>query len=346
MTLIACFHPRQCRTLLGDILISSKVTDRKVVLPTGATIAPQRLQSILWKPHTFCRKVIEITPEMVILWAGRYDEAYKLARRAKDWFREGRPTADDVQQLVEAHYRDKIPNFWAIIAPAGENWFYTLGEVTKAESSLCGPYAVAGTGAEVFQTLVSATPLPEGGTITPDLMAFSFSGELMSREILTGEPIYSGFGACYEVLCHDVGGFRKIDDALHVFIDIDLSNTEPKFWLWSRLVRQWYDDDRLCIASMSLTEGLGSQGFVVPSVLDDQEYISTSPVINFSTQPHYVCIHEHFQRLQRQTSLCFVSKDSSVNQYITMPDDRFELRQKYIERLLEICKNIEALPHW
>src|SRR3984893_5069593 len=164
MTLIACFPPRQCRTLLGDILISSTVTDRKVVLPTGAYIAPQRLQSILWKPHTFCRKVIEITPEIAILWAGKYGEARNLAKRAKDWFREGRPTADDVQQLVETHYRDEIPNFWAIIAPAGENWFYTLGEVTRAESSLCGPYAVAGTGAEVFQTLVRATTRPEGAT--------------------------------------------------------------------------------------------------------------------------------------------------------------------------------------
>ena len=55
MTLIACFHPRQCRTLLSDILISTTETNHEVVLPTRAYIAPQRLQSISLKPHTFRR---------------------------------------------------------------------------------------------------------------------------------------------------------------------------------------------------------------------------------------------------------------------------------------------------
>ena len=127
MTLIACFHPRQCRTILGDIFISSKDGDPDFMLPTGADIPRQRRRTISLKPHTLCRKVIEITAELIILWSGKYDEACKLERRAKDWFREDNHTAHDLDQFVEAHYRDQIRDFYAIIAPARENWVYTLG---------------------------------------------------------------------------------------------------------------------------------------------------------------------------------------------------------------------------
>src|ERR1700731_4923338 len=122
MPLIAFFHPRQNRTRLADILISSDARDlRDVVLPTRAYIAPQRLQSMSWRPAAFCRKVIEVTPELVILWAGRYIEACQLAQRAKDWFRGNRVTADDILQLLYTHYRAPSPYFQAIIAPSAEN---------------------------------------------------------------------------------------------------------------------------------------------------------------------------------------------------------------------------------
>jgi hypothetical protein len=113
---------------------------------------------------------------------------------------------------------------------------------------------VAGSGAEAFETLVSGMPAPADDTITPDLTALTFSGELMSREILTGEPIRSGFGGAYEVLYCDVGEFQKIDNLMHVFIRIDVGNTKPQFQVWSHVIRQWYDEERLCVASPFLVE--------------------------------------------------------------------------------------------
>src|ERR1700720_4202690 len=106
MTLIACLHPRKSRTLLADILISSDSRDRRnVVLPTRAYIAPHRLQLMSWTPAAFSRKVIEVTPELVILWAGSYSKARQLAQRARDWFKGDRANADDVLQLLYEHYR-------------------------------------------------------------------------------------------------------------------------------------------------------------------------------------------------------------------------------------------------
>ena len=124
MTLIACLHPRQSRTLLADILISSRIDDvEDTILPTRAYIPPERLHGMPLKPGAFRRKVIEVTPELMILWAGEYGEACQLARRAIEWFRAETPTHENVQQFLDAHYREVIPNFHAIVAPAGENWF-------------------------------------------------------------------------------------------------------------------------------------------------------------------------------------------------------------------------------
>jgi hypothetical protein len=312
------------------------------VLPTRAYIAPQRLQSMSWKPAAFCRKVIEITPELVILWADNYSKACQLARRAKDWFRENRATADDVQQLLYTHYREPSPDFQAIIAPAAEDWIYLIGDVKMGNE-----FAAAGSGAQTFQTVVDGSYpyLPEGDTVPPDLTALSFSSALMGREILTSEPIYSLFGGGYEVLYRGSAEFIKIDDAMHILVLIDISNKEPEFWLCSPLLRQWYEGDSLYIISMSLTEhaqqGLESKGFVVPSVLGRSQ-MPKRTAEDLSTQPKYLCIHELFYNQRATQSFQFVIKDVFIKEYFTISTSGVEVTLSYIERLRSICESRRA----
>ena len=300
-----------------------------------------------WRPAAFRRKVIEVTPALVILWAGRYNEACQLAQRAKDWFRGNRATADDVEQLLYTHYREPIPDFQAIIAPAAENWMYIIGNVKRGNSILGGEYAVAGTGAEAFQTVVDEASLPEGDTVTPDATALSFSSALMSSEVLTSEPIYSGFGGGYEVLCRGSEEFIKVDDAMYVSVRIDMSNQHSEFWLCSPLIRQWYEEDRLYITSTSLMEhaqqGLESRGFVVPSVLG-QNHMPKRTEDLATTQPKYLCIHELFYNQRATRSLHFVIKGASIEEYFTMSPDGVEVTfsSSYIKRLLGICESCRA----
>jgi hypothetical protein len=82
MTLIACLHPRQCRTLFADVLISSKEeSNQDFTLPTRAYIDPDWFNRLSAKPFAYRRKVIEITPQLVILWSGDYPSAQQLAMR-------------------------------------------------------------------------------------------------------------------------------------------------------------------------------------------------------------------------------------------------------------------------
>jgi hypothetical protein len=345
MTLIACLHPRQSRTLLADVLISSRiddVEDTDTSLPTRAYIPPERLHGMQLKPAAFRRKVIEITPELMILWAGEYGEACQLARCAIEWFRAETPTHNNVQQFLDAHYREVIPNFCAIVAPAGANWFYCLGNVQRGESPACGEYAVAGSGAKVFQSLAGETRYLEGDE-SPDLTALRLTNELLTKEISTGETIDSNFGAGYEIFYRGVRGFERVDDVMQLFSQItvdDKSNFEVSHY--PHPTRQWYEEDRLYIASLSSTdaaqEGLTSKGFVVPSVLGEE----VQPVrlaADLATRPKYMCIHVQFQSQGREIQSTLTFRGEIIDRYIRFfwegSTIRYEFTPEYIEMLRE-----------
>lgn len=74
MTLIACLHPRGCRTLFSDILVTSPHrSNGEVMLPTRIYLPPEQLGVLPQKPSAFRRKVIEVCPNLAMLWAGDYN---------------------------------------------------------------------------------------------------------------------------------------------------------------------------------------------------------------------------------------------------------------------------------
>src|ERR1700731_3916706 len=82
MTLIACLHPRQCRTLIADtLMISPNAPVDEIALPMRTYIPPDQVGDM-----RLCRKVIQINSNLVALWAGDYNQAYLFAERAMKWF--------------------------------------------------------------------------------------------------------------------------------------------------------------------------------------------------------------------------------------------------------------------
>jgi hypothetical protein len=354
MTLICCFHNKGCRALLADILISSKTAgDRDLVLPTRVYIPPDRLHSISWKPAAFRRKVIEVSPDLVMLWAGQYEKARELARRAEEWFGPDSQSHEDVRQFLHAHYRTQDPYLHAIIASAHKDWLYVLGHVETAESTLCGQYAVAGSGAKLFRAIADEARHREVDTVTPDLTGLWLASDLMAREITAAETIYSGFGAGYEVLYRDVRGFKRIDDVVHVFSRIEIDNfDESGFALYPHLIRQWYEEDRLYIASLSLTDeaeqGLGSKGFIVPSILG-QESLPTRPIEDLAKRPDYLVIHHRFKSQEPRRSFALTLRGTSIDRYFRLSNDsasiRFEFTASYIQALRGHCEKLQRFYH-
>jgi hypothetical protein len=305
MTLIACLHPRQCRTLFADVLISSKESSNEdFALPTRAYIAPDWFNSLSVTPCTYRRKVIEVTPQLVILWSGDYPTARQLATRARDWFTMSSPSEDDVLGLLYAHYREPIPKFQAIIVPASGDRLYTIEAVQRNQSSGCGEYIVGGTGSEIFTEMVHQM-LPSDGVIPPELEALRIANDFMAQEMITGAPVRTLFSGAYEILYHATNeGFNRVDDVMHIFRFVRvLSDDKIEIYQGPHVTRQWYDGSQLCVVSLSspvaVEQQLESIGFPVASILEEPKQFTRS-VEDLSMPPKYMCVHHIFDFGEKQ----------------------------------------------
>jgi hypothetical protein len=216
MTLIACLHPSQCRTLIADTLITSRnspVDD--FVFPTRIYIPPQ----MEFKPVALLRKIVEISPNFVALWAGDPDEARRFADRAAVCF-EGRMVDEDsFEKFLSDNYSQHVANFHAIVAPADQGWLYRLGDVDRAFSRFAGDYAVAGNGKQLFRDMVDRAAPRRDSNPAADMDGLRIANDFMMLEVETGEPTRAAFGAAYEVLYRGpTGGFERVDDVLHCFV--------------------------------------------------------------------------------------------------------------------------------
>jgi hypothetical protein len=333
MTVIACLHPRQCRTLFADVLITTKAaSDPDFTLPTRAYIAPDWLPSMPAKPHTYRRKVIEITPHLVILWSGDYSSALQLATRARDWFTTPNPTEDDVRGLLDAHYQEPISDFHAMIVPARGDWLYTIGPVQREQSRACGEYAVAGTGTEIF-TRMAAQMLPSEGVVPPELEALRISNELMAQEFVTGAPVRASFGGAYEILYAGEEGFVRVDDVIHIFRLVKVwSSDKIEIYPGPHVIRQWYDGSQLCIASLSNPDAeqqqLGSRGFPVPGILEEPKQFARS-VESLAMQPQYMCVHHLFDLGEKQISYPMTLRRDAIDQHFKLTSNGSEVRLEH-----------------
>jgi hypothetical protein len=343
-------HPRQCRTLFADVLISSKeASNQDFTLPTRAYIAPDLFKSGTAKPFTYRRKVIEITPQLVILWSGDYPPAHQLAMRARDWFTMSNPSEDDVRGLLVAHYREPIPKLHAIIVPASGDWLYTIGRVERNQSPACGEYRVAGTGTEVFEQMATEM-LPSYETVPPELEALRIANDFMAQELITGTPVRALFGGAYEVLYHSSDdGFKRVDDVMHIFRFVRvLSEDKIEIYQGPHVIRQWYDGSQLCVASLSnpgaVEQQLGSMGFPVASILEEPKQFMRS-VEDLSMPPKYMCIHHVFDFGEKQIPCSMTLKGpDTIDQHFKLTGDgsaaRLEHTAEYETKVHEMAKRL------
>jgi hypothetical protein len=239
-----------------------------MAVPTRAYIAPDERHRMHLKPTNLRRKVIEISPELVALWSGDYPAACAFAHRAIDRFRNAQVNEEALVRFLEDHYRQPVPNFWAIIVPGkNANWFYTIGTVYRSASSFAGEYLVAGSGRTIFKDMVDVMRPEES---PPDLAGLRIVNDLTAREIVTGEPLRLAFGGAYEVLYLSPNGFERVDDVMHAFALVKVS-TNIDVSHYSFVMRQWYENDQLCVFSQvtetGASQGLESAGFAIPSIL-------------------------------------------------------------------------------
>jgi hypothetical protein len=347
MTLIACLHPRDCRTLLADVLVSSPdLPQGNVTLPTRAYIAPDRLRAMSLRPAALRRKVIEINKELAALWSGDYNAACTFAKRAQGWFHDFPTTDEGLKSFLDTYYRIPVPNFSAIIAPSSTNWFYNIGTAYRSHSAFAGDYVAAGSGVEIFKDMVDRMKPSERGEVAPDMDGLRVANDLMAREINTGEPLHAQFGGSYEVLYRGPNGFERVDDALHVFALAKVQEHNIEISHYPHAMRQWYEGNQLCVASFSTPEvsgqGLGYRAFAIPAVLDDARGISRS-IDSFATRPQYMCVHHLFDFAGRQVPSTMTMRADAIDQHFKLVREDTELRFDFTDAYAKLLHEQAAL---
>jgi hypothetical protein len=152
----------------------------------------------------------------------------------------------------------------------------------------------------------------------PEVHALNLCSEFLAREIYLNQTILAQFGAGFELLVPGPNGYQRIDDIMHIFVtkDVDnLSNARP----YPHVIRQWYEEDRLYIDSMSSLEaeaaGLGTRLYCVPDILVERQEPSLRGLLPL--RPNYVCIHHLFVNEARTRPVVLVLKKETIDRAVT-----------------------------
>jgi len=295
-----------------------------------------------FKPIALRRKAIEISNNLIALWSGDFSAACYFAELVTDWFQKYPVNKETLISFCDTYYGQRVPNFWAIIVPSNnENWYVTIGDVYRSHSSFAGEYLVAGTGQRIFRDMVDAMQSPESAIVPPDVAGLRIANDLSAREIVTGEPLRCAFGGAYEVFFPGPDGFERVDDVMHAFALVKVS-TDIDVHHYSFVMRQWYENDQLCIFSQvtdsGAMQGLKSEGFAIPSVLGMKTQ-SDRTVDFLKTRPRYLSLHHLFEIDGKIVSSTLTLKADGIDEYFNFIDKSrsvsFEPKDTYFTRLVE-----------
>ena len=288
-------------------------------MPTRVYPSPERLLEMPLRPKGFCRKVVEIGPDLVALWSGNGGLATKFARRARDWFEKQRPTEDEMRQFLSACCHDLTEGLWVIMVSALTPVYFMVGSVVHASAPFVGEYTVAGNGKEIFISMVNEMPAREEGGLEPAMDALRIASDLLAREIVTKDTIISGFGGAYEVLYQGPGGFERVNDVMYALARVNLKTMDIGHY--SHALRQWYEGNQLCIASTSNPvahrQGVESMRFEIPDILGQPSH-STRTIDTLTTAPQYLCIHYMFETEGRFLPSTMIMRGDAIEQNFTL----------------------------
>jgi len=231
------------------------------------------------------------------------------------------------------------PDFSAIVASTIGDVCHTIGECHRGESPFAGKYVVAGSGSQIFLKMMTEMPVTEDQSPAGDLNGLRIANDLLTLEITTPEEMLNAFiGGSYEILVHRPSAFERVDDIMHFWALINVRDGRIEGVLYySHALRQWYENNQLCIASFSSPDaheqGLAFRAFVAPSILEEPTDIVRSTT-DLQTYPKYLCIHHFFHSGQKYAPTSMILQGGAIPQFFRIALEagewRFDFNDNYI----------------
>jgi hypothetical protein len=305
MTLIAAVSPYNHPLLISDVMVSaSRLADPffELALPTGAYISPQSRRSMLFTPVGFTRKICELNSNLVLMCAGDGLAAKQLAGKLRDWFHNTDIDRGSLQDFMHRHSGEFAGTVSAFVMgnTAQEHVMALFGERESGEDRVLGRFVAAGSGAEYFKrTIHSYAQLglhdlsgrrADRGTKAglAGIYALELTSLMLGRELHLGETFAANFGGAFEVTIPTASGFKRFEDLQYMFMQV-LANSNGRYELYTypRIIRQWYEQDCLCVTATGQGE-FADHNWLIPGIFTENLPIPSYPE---TVAPNYVVLN-------------------------------------------------------
>ncbi|WP_085700200.1 hypothetical protein [Pseudomonas sp. B26(2017)] len=285
MTLGISYALNQRLVVMGDLLISGDEREHDVSIPTVGNVTEVFPKGSGFSITGLTQKVIVISEDMVITWAG-HEVAATMAIR---WLRELAGTGLTPENV--AVFLKQLPqNLGKLdLQLTGffvyENQGYLVDFKEHAvESTNFTDLRLIGNGADVFEEMLGKYRWVSGASrgVEADRgeylsITMALAGMLLELE-LKNQPIslLRYFGGGYEVVFGEAGAFRKLDDVTHVYWKMQVNEdgvgiTNPFY-----IQKQFYRGNDLVIMPIRISLGDAARNGIV----DDEVYVVREPGSN------------------------------------------------------------------
>jgi hypothetical protein len=279
MTMIACLAYDRTPVLIADSLISSRDGRANFTLPTVGQEHRKVTSLTGYKPHGTTEKLVVLSPNAMVAWAGDCEKAKTLIVGLKKFFGDGLYSEKYVMAYLDAEYPRIIPDgsvSFMFLIQEGILTKYRHYNCWQKEFPELGMVSIAGTGRDDFldslsQIIPAVSQIDDAGQRVVGA-ALGAVASLLTTEVFTGDPIAKGFGGSYEIGGIFGGVVTKFTDYCCVFweakSDANGLGIGPR-----KIIRGFLQNGNVC----NYTADLVNQG---SPELTKEEVFLTVPLLN------------------------------------------------------------------
>lgn len=275
MTLIMGLTLGRGIALVGDVLVTGDGASAKASKTPSVEDANKALGKVTAHVGTLCQKVNVLRDDVILSWAGSYDQARAVMREVADMLTE--PSAVSIlPQLIHSQISDYAKDLSVIGFIRGRNTtqFFWDGQTRHFSSTLFSQAIAAGSGSGQMLSLVnryeskfvSSLNDNDNDQIKAVIHALGLSAQVFGIEHLTQDNLIGKWGGGFEIALFNKGVATKIGNILYAFWFCEKSGTD--LWQLSLLptfIRTSYHNDLLVTETLSASSA--PRFIVIPPLL-------------------------------------------------------------------------------
>lgn len=278
MTLIASFETDGFPILLADILISSSEAPN-VALPfptRGSFDLPLAPDGRMFLTY-FKQKIHIVNRNLAVAWAGSYIHAKSVIRDLEEYFSKHEVTDENLDEFFkdDALFEN---NEFVLNYIDDEDRLRSGGvNVAPFKTAQYGECFLGGTGRGFLEERLhlEASEFSLIGDHSQYnraiARALQVSGSMLAEELSTGNNLEFYCGGGTEIAHASKDGFKKLDDILYVFINVDASGKEIPYDLAPTFIKAKYVEEFLLLYALEFDvkgpDIKRQMAFVVPPVV-------------------------------------------------------------------------------